>query len=184
MRKLHPTLWRTCRIIANQTRLNLLRELFQTGELHVAELARRIGTSEHNATTQLRALNARGLIVFRRQKMRVIYRAEANSEVDFAPELLEALRISFQQSLPLKTMIRMTTAFTHERRIEIVRALDGSKKPCHDLLETTRMSAPSLSRHLKKLEARGFIKRTNDAYRLIPPDNALGRTLLRIARTR
>jgi DNA-binding HxlR family transcriptional regulator len=184
MNKFRPTLWRTCRVIANSTRLSLLNELFKVGELHVADLARRIGTSDHNATTQLRALNARGLILSRRQKMRVIYRAEANREVDSAIKLLKALNVSFQQSLPKETVIRMATAFTHERRIEIVRALDGSKKTFYELRETTGMSAPSLSRHIRKLETRGFVIRTSERYCLARPENCLGRTLLKLALAR
>jgi len=171
MYKLRPTLWRTCQVIACETRLLFLWNLFENKELYVAEMARITGTSAHNATTQLRVLNARGLIVFRREKMRVIYRPEANTEVDYAPELLETLKKCHEQSMPFETVIRQATAFTHERRIEIVQALDGSELTFCDLLGSTGMAPSSLSRYLEKLEARGFVKRVNGVYRLSHPGN-------------
>ncbi len=74
MNRLRPTLWRTCRVLASETRLDLLQHLFEQGELCVSELAAMTGVSPHNASTQLRALNARGLIARRREKQKVIYR--------------------------------------------------------------------------------------------------------------
>ena len=181
--KLRPTLWRTCRVIANETRLQLLWHIFDEGELCVNQLVQRVGATRPNASNQLRALSARGLITSRREKKNVIYRAEANSGVDFASELLEALRQCHEQSTPFKTIIRQATAFTHERRIEIVRALNGKKLSFGGLRDTTSMSPAALSRHLEKLEARRFIKRTDGIYRLAWPGNPLGRTLIKIARS-
>ncbi len=182
MHKLRPTLWRTCRIIAGETRLQFLWNLFDHGELCVIEMARMTTSSAHNATTQLRALNARGLITFRREKMRVIYRAEANQLVDNSPELLAALRTCHEQSVSFETVIRMATAFTHERRIEIIRALDISKQTLCGLLDSTNMNSSPLSRHLRKLQDRGFVRQVNGVYRIATPGNPLGRTLLKIVR--
>jgi DNA-binding MarR family transcriptional regulator len=145
-------------------------------------MARMTYTSPHNATTQLRALNARGLIVFRREKMRVIYRAEANQSVDYAPELLATLKTCYEQSMSFETVIRMATAFTHERRIEIIRALYLAKQSSCELLDSTSMNASPLARHLEKLEDRGFVSRVKGAYRIATPGNPLGRTLLKIVR--
>ena len=180
--KLRPTLWRTCRVIADETRLQLLWHLFAEGELYVNQLVQRTGATRPNASNQLRALSARGLIAYRREKKNVIYRAEANNGVDFAPDLLEALRQCHKRSMPFKTVIRQATAFTHERRIEIVRALNGKKLSFGGLRDTTGMSPTALSRHLEKLEKRGFIKRTDGLYRIGRPGNPLGRTLIDIAR--
>ncbi|MEN8254713.1 MAG: metalloregulator ArsR/SmtB family transcription factor [Verrucomicrobiota bacterium] len=181
--KLHPTLWRTCRVVANKTRLRLLWHIFKDGELCVNQLVQQTNTTRPNASQQLRALNARGLITPRREKTKVIYRAEANSGVDFAPELLEALRKCHERSMPFKTVIRQATAFTHERRIKIVRALNGKALSIDGLRDATGISPAALSRHLEKLEVRGFIKRTDKTYRLARPGNLLGRTLIKIARS-
>ncbi|MEA2068587.1 MAG: metalloregulator ArsR/SmtB family transcription factor [Verrucomicrobiota bacterium] len=180
--KLRPTLWRTCRVIANETRLKLLWHIFAKGELCVSQLVQRTGATQPNASNQLRALSARGLITYRREKNNVIYRAEANNGVDFAPDLLEALRQCHERSMSFKTVIRQATAFTHERRIEIVRALNGRKLSFGGLRDTTGISPAALSRHLEKLETRGFIKRTDGLYRIGWPGNPLGRTLVDIAR--
>jgi len=180
--KLQPTLWRTCRIIACETRLQLLWHIFEEGEACVGQLAEWVGITQPTASNQLRSLNARGLILSRREKQKVIYRAKANQAVDFAPELLEALRQCHERAMPFKTVIRQATAFTHGRRIEVVRALNGKKLSFGKLLNATGISPAALSRHLEKLEARGFIKKTDGIYRLAWPGNPLGRALIKIAR--
>jgi DNA-binding transcriptional ArsR family regulator len=179
--KLRPTLWRTCRVLASETRLQLLWLIFEQKELYVQEAAELTGMSIPNASNQLRSLSARGLISLRREKMRVLYRAEANHAVDAAPILLDTLRICHEQRISFPSIIRQATAFTHERRIEIVRALTGKTLAFHQLTETTGMSTSALSRHLKKLEARGFVKCRDGFYNRAMPSNPLGRMLLKIS---
>jgi DNA-binding transcriptional ArsR family regulator len=179
--KLPPALWRSCRVIACETRLQLLWQLFEGGELSVNSARFLVGISQPGASTQFRALSERGFIIPRREDLRVIYRPEANSAVPFAQELLEALQNCFEQSVPFKTIIRQATAFTHERRIEIVRALNGKCLSFAELLEVTGMSSAALSRHLNKLERRRFVKRTTGFYRLRTLRNGLGRTLMECA---
>lgn len=179
--ELRPTLWRTCRALARETRLQLLWKIFEEGELYVRQAAERTGMSVPNACNQLRTLSARGLISPRREKMRVFYRAEANSALDAAPVLLDALRNCYEKKTPFKTIIRQTTAFTNERRIEIVRALSRKSLDFHQLIEATGMSTSALSRHLGKLETRGFVKYRNGIYYRAAPGNPLGRTLLKLA---
>lgn len=179
--KLPPALWQSCRVIACETRLRLLWFIFEEGELSVNPARLLAGISQPGASAQLKALGERGLIIPRREDMRVIYRAEANSAVKFAPELLDALRKCFESPMSFKAIIRQATAFTHERRIEIVRALNGEPLPFAKLMDATGMSSTALSRHLDKLERRGFVKRTEGVYRLGRPRNSLGRTLMRLA---
>lgn len=181
--KLTPTLWRTCRAVACETRLNRLWLLFESGELHVQPLAERAGFSVSNASNQLRRLNSRGLISFRREKMRVIYRAEANESLRAAPILLNALRSCYERNVSIKTVMKTATAFTHEHRIEIAAALKDGALEFSELQERTGMSGSALSRHLDKLERRRFVKHRDKAFRLRPPGHALGRTLLQLATT-
>lgn len=178
---LKPTLWRTCRILASEPRLHMLSLLFRAQELYVQQIAERMEMSISNASTQLRALSARGLISSRRKDMMVLYRAEANNAVDTAPVLLDTLRTCCEQGSSFKTMIRQATAFTHERRIEIIRILTGKTLAFHELAEKTGISASALSRHLAKLEARGFVKYKKGLYQRATPGNPLGRTLLKLA---
>jgi len=182
--ELKPTLWRTCRVIANETRLKLIWCLFENGELCVGELGVMVGVSRPNTSNQLRVINARGLILPRHEQNRVIYRAEANTNIDFAPRLLNALRVCYEQSFSFSTIIRQMTAFTHKRRIRIVQVLRGSSYSFVELQMYTRISSSALARHLEKLERRGFIQQTNDFYRMSRPSNFLGRELLKIVQER
>ncbi len=181
--RLRPTLWRTCRVIACETRLHLLWEIFENNELCVGELADLAEITHHNASTQLRALNARGLLVATRRKQKLFYRPEANEDVAHAEDLLKALHRCYEQSVPFKQIIRQATAFTHTRRIEIVQELSGCRKTFADLLQATGMKPPSLSRHLEKLKARGFVEQVDKMYKLRSPRHKFGRVLLRIARS-
>ncbi len=178
MSKLQPTLWRTCRVLACETRLEMLRLLFEKEELCVSEMAKLTGISAHNASTQLRALNARGLITPRRQDQRVIYRAEANENLDAASALLDAVRDAFAKKTPGKAIFHSCTAFTHERRIELVRLLADGPQTFGDLMEKTGMSSAALWNHLDKLSDRGFVKERDHLYRLRRVKDPLRRTLL------
>jgi len=179
MSKLRPTLWRTCRVLACETRLEMLRLLFEKGELCVSEMADLTGISPHNASTQLRALNARGLITPRRENQKVIYRAEANEELDAAPALLNTIRAAFAKKTSARTIFHSCTAFTHERRIQIVRVLENGAKPFGDLMKETGMSSAALWNHLDKLSDRGFVKEQDRRYRLIRVKDPLRRALLK-----
>ncbi|QHI68936.1 ArsR family transcriptional regulator [Tichowtungia aerotolerans] len=176
-----PTLWKTCRVIANETRLQLLWLLFSKGELTVTQIVTETGMSQPNASNQLKALRETGLIVCRRNKMKVFYRAEANPAAAVVPDILEALRDCYEKSVALKTLIRHATAFTHERRIEIFRALHGTSLTAPALRDATGMSPSALWRHLEKLVRRGYVKEADHAYRIGGAGNTLGRTLLKLA---
>ncbi len=180
MSKLRPTLWRTCRVLASEIRLQLLWRIFDGEEFGVGELGRQVGISEQNASIQLRVLNARGLITARRTKKELYYRAEANAEVEHAGELLEMLHVCYEKKMPLKDIVWMATAFTHSRRIEIVRTLMESAQKPGDLRKMTGIARPALGRHLRKLEARRFVRIYGDTYRLNTPKNIFGACLLGI----
>lgn len=181
MTQLRPTLWRTCRAIACDSRLKLLWALFREKELCVSDAAGCIGMGDAQASIQLRALNARGLISSRREKMRVYYRPEANAAVDFAPQLLEGLQTCYVRRMAHETVIRQATAFTHGRRIEIVRALDRAPMDWNDLATATGMSDSSLYLHLGKLMDREIVSKEGDRYQLSRPENRFGALLLRVA---
>lgn len=183
MSRLRPTLWRTCRVLACETRLKMLRALFDEGELCVSEMAKRVGISAHNASTQLRALNARGLITPRRVKQRVLYRAEANEELDDAPQLLSAVRDAFARKTPIADVFHLCTAFTHARRIELVQILSGGPRRFSDLQKETHLPYLSLREHLNKLVSRRFVKQEGHDFHLCTPRDPLRRTLLAAAVT-
>ena len=115
------------------------------------------------------------------RKKNVIYRAEANTAMRFAPVLLAALETGFNQSMNLKTVIRQATGFSHGRRIEIAQALNGKSRSFEELKKTLGMSSSALSRHLVKLETRSFIQHNGTLYRRGKPGNPLGKVLIKLA---
>jgi len=181
MYKLRPTLWRTCRAIACETRLRLLWGIFKQNDLCVAELAHEVGISEQNASIQLRALSSRGLIMPLRQNLKIIYQPEANAELESVGDILDALHKNFENRMSYETVIQQATAFTHDRRIQIVRILKDSPATFGELLEKTGASIPALTLHLNKLEARRFVKLKGTHYMLTNPGNPLGHVLLKTA---
>lgn len=62
-----------CQILANPTRLKILNML-RDGEVAVAELARRLGTSKPNLSQHLAILRQRGVVLTRREGVTVYYR--------------------------------------------------------------------------------------------------------------
>jgi DNA-binding transcriptional ArsR family regulator len=181
MSNLRPTLWRTCRVIANESRLRLLWMIFDIGGLSVSQLGRAVGISDQNASIQLRLMNSRGLISPRREGMEVIYEAEPNVGIDVAPDLLDALRECHEKKVSIDGVIRAATAFTYPRRIQIVRELEKAACKPAQLEDRTGIKARALYRHLSKLEARGFIRQVQHTYSLSIPKNPLARCLLQIA---
>ena len=174
-------LWTLCRLLANRPRLNLLWLLFGNGELCVSDAQTLSGMSRPNATNQLKAMYAQGLISFRREKMNVIYRAEPVFPNSMAARLLTALGACYVKSVPFSKVIRDATAFSHGRRIELVRAV-GTRGGSYDLLqEKTGMSRAALFRHLDKLERRGFVCCDSGTCRLCRPEGGFAKVLMDLA---
>jgi DNA-binding transcriptional ArsR family regulator len=178
---LHPTVWRTCRVIANEIRLKLLWRLFEFGEGSMGQLARSVGIAESTASTGLRALNARGLIVSERSGAYTFYKIGANPEVEHAELLLDALRDGYRQVVPIAQVMRVSTAFTHSRRIDIVRALNDGGLDEISLSARCQISIPALQRHIRKLNDRGFVERSGRCMELIVPDDCLSQSFLKAA---
>ncbi|VGO17251.1 hypothetical protein PDESU_05847 [Pontiella desulfatans] len=183
MAELHPTLWRTCRVIASETRLRLLWLLFRFGEVSVGELAALVSLSQPNASIQLRALQSRGLICSCRDGRFVRYFAEANLAVEHASDLLEGLRCCHADGISFAAIIKDSTAFTHSRRIDIVRALalENGGMPFARLSVVAQVPPASLLRHLNKLVDRRCAKIRGETVLPGEPKSDFGRLLLHIA---
>ncbi len=77
-------------------------------------------------------------------------------------------------------LIKMATAFTHQRRIAIAKQLSQRACTFPELSLKAQISAPALYRHLGKLMDRNMVKMEKDRYLLKSPRNPFGRTLLEI----
>lgn len=181
---LNPTLWRTCRSLANKNRLRVLRELCARPDQQVSDVARRLGISMSLASQSLRALNARGLLSARRSGPLVYYTPSANRSIPNSSHLLQAIQKAFTSDKnPCENMFRSFTAFTHPRRISIVNLLWKNPMRLGDLSAKAKISRRALGRHLRKLISRGIMKRNGDTYYVSSmPRNSFARFIIHLAR--
>lgn len=182
--RLKPTLWRTCRALANRTRLRIMHAVLLKPGLSVSEIAHDFDINVAVVSKYLRELNARGLLQATRQAAEVRYWPEADSSMPQALALLDALSITFRtRKSPGDFIFRKATAFTHPRRILIIRQLVRQPLRFKEIRIRTGMSATALKRHLRKLMIRGFVRRgpRNAIYSLITSGSVLQTTLLKLA---
>ena len=178
-----PTLWRTCRVLANRKRLQILALLIRQPNQTVSAVAERMTLSLPAASQYLRALEARGLLISRRVGRRVEYRPSPGTREGAAEEIVKALRVAFRQRVrPIEAIFKLATGFTHPRRIEVFRALTNGGDSFVKLQAATKTPARALCRHLAKLEARGFVKDEGALYVATIHRHPFGRVLARSAR--
>ncbi len=185
MNDLTPTLWKTCRTLANKNRLNCLREVFKKPGLNVTQLARCLEVPDNHASLILRALQSRGLIRPVRHSRWVYYHPIPDPLVRSSGPIMFAMRkVLLREDKPESAIIHVLTAFTHSRRLAILAYLKLHKEQSVDVLSySLSISRQALYRHLRKLEVRGFVRQTAGLYSLIARNDALGRTLLRLLTT-
>jgi DNA-binding transcriptional ArsR family regulator len=160
----------------------MLRTLLEQPDQTVSDVARRLNVPVSVTSQYLRALNARGLLETRRSGRYVQYRPTPDKSIPEAKSLLEGLRESFaRERAPIDVIFRLATAFTHPRRVEMVRALQGDGLTPDGLREKTGISQPALRRHLGKLIVRGFVVREKKVYRAAVPPGLLAKRLSEIA---
>jgi DNA-binding MarR family transcriptional regulator len=180
--QLAPTVWRTCRVIACGTRLRLLQRIAADGPACVTALARRCRLSRFVATQSLRALQARGLLRATRTSRWVVYDLQTDPAVRHAADVQQAVLAAFRRGETHADIRRAATAFTHERRLLLVRALAAGPSTAPALARRCAMSPNALYRHAAKLERRGLLRRSDgDTLRLTSPAGGIVRDLLRIA---
>lgn len=156
---LQPTLWRTCRVLANRNRLRILAQLVRRQPQTVSQLAACVSFTLPVASQSLRALESRGLLKVKRIRRRVEYHTPSNAEAGALADLIAALKTALRREpVPTARIIKLATAFTHPSRIGIYRYLHGRRKTRIQIQSGIPISAPALSRHLGKLVARGFVK--------------------------
>ncbi len=172
---------RICRTLAHSTRLQLLWAIFEDGDLCVRDLALQTGISAPNASNQLQALSEKELIIPTRDKLKIFYQPVKRPETLCAKALLPALKDCQDNDVSFKKIIHEATAFTHERRIQVVRCLAASDETFGSLIKKTGMTTPSLNRHLKKLFDRKVVQKQGKVYQLQQPGSMLARCLLKLA---
>jgi len=177
-----PTLWRTCRVLANRKRLQILQCLSREPDQTVSETALRLKLPMPVASQYLRALEARGLLSAHRMGSRVKYSISAAQPSSAMRPLVGALRLAFQhEAEPIERIFKLATAFTHPRRVAVFHALKGSPQAPDQLRALVRIPYIALWRHLAKLEARGFVAARAGSYVALNRQDGVGRALARLA---
>ncbi len=179
---LRPTLWRTCRALANRRRLRVLQSLLDGAPRTVSEVAALNQLSEVSASQCLRTLNARGVLRVRRVSRWVTYRIGHDPSVPETKSLVRALRRQLRGGdQALEATFRNVTAFTHARRMDIMRALARRDDLTLESLRcATGISASALFRHLHKLDGRGLVRKVDGRYSCATPGSLLLRILVRL----
>lgn len=180
MNSYHPTLWRTCRALANVKRLGCLKAVLAEPALTVGEVAGRVGIAENHVSECLRALQARGLIQARRHSRWVQYVPVSDPLVPCARPLLSALRRAMlKENRPADALVSALTAFTHPRRIVIMSCLQKHRSiSAEALARLTGISVTALYRHLGKLSARGLLAADQETWCAVTVSDPLLMTLL------
>ena len=178
----HPTVWRTCRILANPNRLTCLKAVLEEPSCTVGEIAERTRFSVCHTSEYLRALQARGLLQARRESRYVRYVAVPDPLVAGTRPLLAALRrVLVKDKQTDSAVIHTLTGFTHPRRLAILRLLqERSPVYAEDVAAITRISLPALSRHLNKLRVRGLATYDGEKWALTLTRDPLAKTLLKL----
>ena len=177
---LNPTLWRTCRILAGPTRLSLLRRLLKNPGQTVTWLAEAENLSLARASQELRRLHSRGLLQAERTGPWVRYRPLPDPQVPSARPILQAVSemVSRYPAAFDEQILATAAGLSQARRIDLVRALRAGPVELARLRVLVPMPSISLWRHLRELEARGWVEQDGRRWKLAANDSPLAKSLL------
>jgi len=172
-------IWKTCRILANESRLRILKRLMRGAELCVTEIADAEEITPVVASQHLRMLHELGILKQTRKSKWTFYSMDAAPESMLIQEIhkpLERELVRKQGQIP--ELLKLMTAFTHPRRVEIIKQLAKSPRTFNELTSACAISPRAMIRHLSKLQSRNFIQLNADVYSLLPKGTALKKRLV------
>lgn len=189
MKKLSPTLWRTCRVLMNDVRLRLLWAVVKNNDrLNVTGIAKLLGIIQPLATIGLRALQARGLIGVRRERYSVYYNLTEDRSLPEATRLRQAFvdyfdsdKLEFDWTNHVMILLK---AFAHFNRLAMIRRLSEGEASKTDLEAASGVVVKTIEHHLRILTRAGLIEGRDDGkgsaiYHLLPQTNPIALELLR-----
>ena len=180
--ELHPTLWRTCRVLAGPVRLRLLKEIIIVPDRSVTRLADAIGIKVSRASQELRRLNSRGLAQALRSGPEVRYNPNTDPQVPVAQPLLKALSRGLRRSSDagIEECRRIARAFSHPRRIAIGRELLRGPRTLAGLAFALKMQSRTVSRHLRIMARHGMVRHQESLFLFTPGSHPLARCMVRL----
>jgi len=165
------------RVLANRRRIQILRLLAVLGEMTVSQIARAIGADMTRTSAHLKALSNVGLVWRRRSSRWVWYHLPDRPGHPVVARALELLCQVFRAVAARdprqvarasqaashehsdRALFSCFTAFTHPRRLQILRhLLRGKPSFPFEMVEALSMSPPACLRHLDKLSRRRFVQ--------------------------
>lgn len=181
---LNPTLWRTCKMLAGRTRIQLLRALCERPGQCVKDLGEAVGVKRSDASQELRRIQSSGLLKAQRQGLPLIYRLEPDPQVSSAAPLLKSLQATMRAYPPSRDadIVQMAMGLANERRLAIVKALSAHPGTIGELQRRLGYSRSALFQHLQVLVQSGFIAKHRGLYRFRSPTHPVGRVLIRLLR--
>jgi len=181
--ELNPTLWRTCRMLANVRRLNIIKHLVGKEPLTLTQLATVCKMSVPACSQYTRQITARGLCREIQKGRYAYFDLYPDQSIPFSAILLQSVVASLRDAKKdFKEQMADLTAYTHVRRIKIVNfiAAKGSARLC-DMQHELHISESALLRHISKLLRRSVISLSDDErYHLCNPPTLLAKELKRI----
>ena len=182
--ELHPTIWRTCRVLAGATRIRLLKQIAAVPDLTVSRLAQSTGISLSRASQELRRLNARGLVQAVRISREVRYRPIPDPQVPAARPMLTAFSDTLHQTTgsPEADCRRIASGFAHPHRVAIVHELLQRPRNAESLARVLRIPQRTIQRHLGILHSRELIKCRQGVYTPALDRSPLVRCLARLVK--
>lgn len=162
-------------MLANPLRLEMLSLLNTRSEQYVQVIGQQVGCSEDIASKHLQMLGDSGVLTATRKGRYLFY------AVNRADPLAVAVIAAFDEDgSDIGYIMKSMTAFTHERRILIVRALKGNALGVDALCARTGISKDALFRHLKKLSSRGMVVRVERLWEISAPSNTFAQRLINL----
>ena len=180
---LTPTLWRTCRAVANLQRLRLFNAMIDQPPQSMGVIAKKCEMPKAVCCQYMRQLNARGLCMATRKSRWVYYHLQADPKVRHSEIIMQALITELRSAndAVYKQVFRDLTTFAHPRRIDIVLALGKhGKTDCLTLCKRCKFSRRAMERQLDKLVRRGIVGQKDGCFFLVSPRTPLAKTLVKI----
>lgn len=174
-------IWRTCRVLANESRLKILKRLMRGAELCVTDISEVEGVSLVTASEHLRLLHQSGFLMQERKSKWIFYTASLSAGFSLAEEIYKPLRkrlIMSKSQIP--SLLKLMTAFTHPRRVEILKCLFVASRSFDELIELCDISPMAMRRHLGKLVSRDIVRQDSDIYRIPSGGTELKRVLIQL----
>lgn len=182
--QLNPTLWRTCRALAGETRIQLFRQLYASPGLCVSQLADEVGIGCSCASQELRRLQSRGLLQVARVGPYVRYRPGADPQVADAHPILVAMErvLTRRPASRDEEILCIASALAHPRRMAILRNLLAEPQDTTSLQTTLKIPLRTLHHHLEFLLAGNMIRLEQGVYSPVRNRHPLAKCLIELVR--